>query len=183
MGQDARIRYTQMVIKQNFIELLKKQPLNRITVKKICELAGINRATFYKYYADPFDLLEKMEQEMIEELRQYVGKREQKGIQKALIMILEKIKSDSELYMAVASENGDDRFPARIFEICYQYVAMDIRRQFPQLSNTQQEWLYYYMAQGCSGILNCWIRGGMKEPAGSVAEFAEKLLRNSLENL
>ena len=33
MGLDARIRYTKMVIRDAFIGLLKKKPLNRITVK------------------------------------------------------------------------------------------------------------------------------------------------------
>ena len=33
MGQDARIRYTKMVIQTNFISLLKEKPLNKITVK------------------------------------------------------------------------------------------------------------------------------------------------------
>ena len=70
MGLDARVRYTKMVIKDAFISLLKEKPLNKITVKEICGLAEINRATFYKHYCDPFDLLEKMEQEILSNLRQ-----------------------------------------------------------------------------------------------------------------
>ena len=33
---DARKRYTQMVLKQSFLKLLKEKPVNRITVKEVC---------------------------------------------------------------------------------------------------------------------------------------------------
>ena len=70
MGLDARIRYTKMVIKDAFVALLKEKPLNKVTVKEICNLAEINRATFYKYYSDPYDLLNKMEQEIMLQLQE-----------------------------------------------------------------------------------------------------------------
>ena len=47
---DARKRYTQMVLKQSFLKLLKEKPVNRITVKEVCALAQLNRATFYAHY-------------------------------------------------------------------------------------------------------------------------------------
>ena len=49
---DARKRYTQMVLKQSFLELLKEKPVSRITVKEVCALAQLNRATFYAHYSD-----------------------------------------------------------------------------------------------------------------------------------
>ena len=36
---DARKRYTQMVLKQSFLTLLKEKPVNKITVKEVCALA------------------------------------------------------------------------------------------------------------------------------------------------
>ena len=68
MASDARVRYTKMVIKEQFAAILTTTPLNKVTVKEICERAEINRATFYRYYADPYDLLEKMEQEFLEDM-------------------------------------------------------------------------------------------------------------------
>ena len=58
---DARKRYTQMVLKQSFLKLLKEKPVNRITVKEVCALAQLNRATFYAHYEDIYDLMFKVE--------------------------------------------------------------------------------------------------------------------------
>ena len=44
--QDARVRYTKMVVKSSLLELMQTKPVAKITVTEICEKAGINRATF-----------------------------------------------------------------------------------------------------------------------------------------
>ena len=63
---DARKRYTQMVLKQSFLKLLKEKPVNKITVKEVCALAQLNRATFYAHYSDCFALMESIENELID---------------------------------------------------------------------------------------------------------------------
>lgn len=65
--QDARVRYTKMVIRNSLLELLRIKPIAKITVTEICERADINRATFYAHYSDPSDLLHSLEAEVIEE--------------------------------------------------------------------------------------------------------------------
>ena len=124
MGLDARVRYTKMVIKDAFISLLKEKPLNKITVKEICGLAEINRATFYKHYCDPFDLLEKMEQEILSNLRQ--GLKASPGSpREAFTFLLVNIRADGERYQTLFSENGDSKFPGRIFR-CTMSISQEI---------------------------------------------------------
>lgn len=182
MGLDARIRYTKMVIRDSLITLLKKKPLNKITVKEICELAEINRTTFYKYYNNPLDLLDKIEQKMISQLQNNL-KTSSNSFRNIFILIMKNIQADGEEYQALFSENGDNQFPRRIFSLYYEHAMKDISKNFPQLSPAQQEWLYYFMAQGCCGILERWVANGMKERAEDVADFADKLIVNATKQL
>ena len=64
MKMDARVRYTKMMLKQALLDLMQHKPVNKITVKEICERAELNRATFYAHYSDCFDLLESIEEEL-----------------------------------------------------------------------------------------------------------------------
>ncbi|MFA7674359.1 MAG: TetR family transcriptional regulator, partial [Clostridia bacterium] len=50
-NEDRRVRYTKMVLKESFINLLSKKGISNITIKQICEDADINRATFYTHYS------------------------------------------------------------------------------------------------------------------------------------
>ena len=62
---DIRIEKTEKAIKNTFLELRAKKPLEKITVKELCALACINKSTFYSHYEDIFALSELMEAETI----------------------------------------------------------------------------------------------------------------------
>lgn len=62
---DLRIERTKNSIKNAFIELRSKKPLEKITIKELSEIAFINRATFYTHYADIYDLSEQIEDEIL----------------------------------------------------------------------------------------------------------------------
>lgn len=62
---NSRSRETNKRIIQAAFELLiKKQSIAKVTVREVCELAGINRSTFYAHYVDMYDLFEKVEKTM-----------------------------------------------------------------------------------------------------------------------
>ena len=50
--------FTRKAIMKTFLHILKNKPLDRITVKDICEQCEINRNTFYYYFKDIYDVLE-----------------------------------------------------------------------------------------------------------------------------
>lgn len=182
MRTDARVRYTKMVIKDSFIELLKKKPLSKITVKEICELSEINRATFYKHFCDAYDLLDKLEQQFLDELEETIQQSMQTGFYDTITLILVSIKANAEMYQTLFSENGDPHFPGKIFSSCYKHISLDKNKHFLKLSPSKQTWLYYYIAQGCSGILHQWIENKMTEPIEEVAAFADKLIQNTVQS-
>jgi len=63
---------TQKNFQEAFWTLYTKQSIDKITVKDICNLAGYNRSTFYQYYADVNDILRKYENQLLDEIDQFV---------------------------------------------------------------------------------------------------------------
>lgn len=182
MSSDARVRYTKTAIKNSFVEILKKKPINKVTVKEICEKAEINRATFYKYYYDAYDLLDKLEKEFLTKLSENIKKSSLQNFKDTFYIIMDSLKSEFELYKALFSENGDKYFSNKILTFCYNNKLISLQKKYQKLSAIQQEWLYYYTAEGLIGIINRWISGGMSEPIDEVVSFADKLLNNFLKN-
>ena len=62
---DLRIEKTEKAIKNAFIELRAKKPLEKISVKELCAEACINKSTFYSHYADIYALSEAIERETV----------------------------------------------------------------------------------------------------------------------
>lgn len=183
MGIDARVRYTKKVIRDNLIELLKEKPLKKITVKELCARAEINRATFYKYNLDVYDLFDKIEAEFLDDLNERIGEAEESDFQKTLILILESIRDQSEVYLSLFSENGDPQFSEKILFDCYKHSALSMKSRFQSLNASELEWLYYFLAQGLSAVITQWINGGMKEDVEEVAAFARRLEESVTNNL
>ena len=172
---DARVRYTQVAIKKAFFELLNKKPLNKVTVTAICEKAEINRATFYKYYTDPFDLMKQVEVELTLELKKLIEQTEQDDLFDILKTVLIEMKKYYEIYMVLCSEHGDSQLVSQIFIRCYQSKLPLLEHRFKHLSDSQKEWLFYFLAQGISGVLERWTANGMKETPEEVAHFVTRL--------
>ena len=68
---------TAQLMDEALIALLKKKDFEFITVKEICEKAGVNRSTFYLHYENLGDLLA--------ETTEMINKRFQEGYKKTFI--------------------------------------------------------------------------------------------------
>lgn len=180
MASDARVRYTKMVIIQSFTKILKEKPINKITVKEICDLAELNRATFYKHYLDVYDLLDKIELQFLEDLMAVLRSRENTTAKDMLTFIMVNFKAEEETYKAICSPNGDPAFPAKIFEACHDISLSGSVLDGKKITAVQKEWAYRFIANGCNGILVHWIANDMREPISDVADFAEQLINNAL---
>lgn len=55
-----------------FLELLEKKDMEYITVKEICEAAGVNRSTFYLHYETIDDLLAESVQYMNQQFQEHM---------------------------------------------------------------------------------------------------------------
>ena len=55
-----------------FLELLEKKDFANITVKEICENAGVNRSTFYLHYETIVDLLDESSQYIINQFIEFM---------------------------------------------------------------------------------------------------------------
>mgnify|MGYP005799805211 FL=1 len=70
LHKDRRTRLTKSLIRRVFTDLLAEKPLQRSTVREVCQRAGVNRSTFYAHYTDLYDLLTRHEEEMLEDFQQ-----------------------------------------------------------------------------------------------------------------
>lgn len=173
---DRRVRYTKMVIKASFVKLLKQKPLSKITIKELCELADINRATFYAHYTDQYDLLSRIENDLVEGINQYLNSYNFKGELLESVEMLEKIfeyiKVNSELINLLLTSNGDIKFQEEIINIIGQqhFSNMNIIN-----SKDTAEYVFYFSVNGCMGIIKKWLKDDMIKSPKEMAELVLKM--------
>lgn len=66
--ENARLKTKHKIIKA-FWNLYREKSIDKITVKDITDACKIHRATFYLHFSDVYAVLEQMEEELLNELR------------------------------------------------------------------------------------------------------------------
>ena len=178
---DRRVKYTKMVLKESFINLLDKKDISQITIKEICEDADINRATFYAHYSDQYDLMQKIENELFENVSSYLSDFTQNDtdfhLTEMITKILEYIKENSKLCKLLLSERGDLNFQKRIMMLVYD-KNIKIPAGSGELSEQDAEYIYSFIITGCVGLIQKWLDDDMKKSALTMAELVVKLTQN-----
>ena len=68
---NKRKRDSQEKIEKTFLQLIQKKNITEISVSTICEIAKLNRSTFYANYIDVYDLVDKVKNRMAEEFAEF----------------------------------------------------------------------------------------------------------------
>ena len=183
--EDRRVRRTKKLLTQALTQLLQEKQINEITVKELTDLADMNRGTFYLYYKDMFDMLEKIEDGMFEALDAIVSPHEHDDVSQQtkpiLLDLFRFIEDNQEMCRVLLSPHGDMNFLHRLNEV----VREKCLKAWPNIRKEKGEadfdYHYSFVVFGCAGIIRAWVNRNCPESAEKMAEMAYgMILRGSL---
>ena len=185
LPSDHRTRVTKMLIRRAFTDLLRSKPIQSITIRELCERAGINRGTFYCHYTDIYDLLHQMEEEMLEDFNKALepllsARGESFHPVDISTEIFQCLKDNSDICAGTLGPYGDKAFAAKLINIGREKCVDSYRRYFTNASRKQLEYYYAFVSAGCIGLLEQWVAGGMEESAQELAKAAETLMMSGI---
>lgn len=173
---NRRTLYTNMVIKKSLIKLLQSKEIHKITVTDICKEADINRGTFYTYYNDPFDLLQKMEDEFFNKLIEHLNNNDQgQDNITALTEVFKMAEENKEFCKILINNLGDDRILKHIFYIANQEHINILRANISDNNKVFIDYLTRFAVNGAVGIIEEWIKNDFKEDPKELAELINNI--------
>ena len=112
---DRRILKTKRALRESLLYLLKEQPIQKISVSRLCEKSDINRSTFYTYYSSPMDLLESIEDEILNTLEEdMIQFEKENSISQLMNSIIFYISEHKQLVRLLFSDHGDPGFQNKL---------------------------------------------------------------------
>lgn len=176
---DRRVKYTTLLLRESLLKLMKIYPISKISVKMLCETADINRSTFYAHYTDQYDLLEKLEQEVVADLNEYINRHVMTDQSEQTVQILKQVleyaAKNADLFKVLLSENCDAAFQRDIMSLAQQKMIADVRND-QNLDHRISEYLQCFIISGGLKILEKWLHDDMVESPQQMAELTSKLL-------
>ncbi len=162
---DRRTAYTRMVIQQSLTKLLETKHLKEITVKELCELSNINRATFYRNYLDIYDVYEQMEAELTQNTFSSGNIRESR------YQLLEMIYDNQAFYREFFYSRLESPFIRKTIADMYEEM-----KTYLISKNKYDEKVfrisYQYNYYGAIGVITEWLTDGCPD---SPREFGDIL--------
>lgn len=169
------------------ITLLDKKDFSYITVKEICQVAEVNRSTFYLHYESTADLLE--------ETLEYIDKkfldcfptqemtivsRISEASPEELVLITEDylrpyltfIRDNRKIFMAAVNQKSIYGSAAK-YEKMNTYIFDPILERFG-VPREERSYMMAFYIQGIMGILTKWIQDGCKR---DIAEISQLVIR------
>ncbi|MBQ8781689.1 MAG: TetR/AcrR family transcriptional regulator [Oscillospiraceae bacterium] len=176
---DIRIRKTQRSIYNAFIELRSKKPLERITIKELCEKAQINKSTFYVYYSDIYDLSEQIENEIITSVIKSIGSHEKMISNPAEFseMLCTAYSAQLNLISTVFSGIRTEQLPRKI-ETAIKETLFEIHPEYR--NNTEINLKLSYSIYGGYYAFSMYSGGSEINVIKEIGSMSEKIFGNNL---
>jgi len=166
-----------------FLRLLEKKDISYITVKEICETAGVNRSTFYLHYSDIPGLLAEVENEMMEEMQRAIrehpidpGKDTVYYFIQDLFHVLDE---NRQIASALVGPHGDIGFVHKLEQLLEEKSRESLAALVPEKSG-EMKYFYSYCLNGCLGFVKTWLETGEKETPEYAAEMAYRMVVSSV---
>ena len=180
--RDRRVKYTVSVLKDALVLLLKDEHISKISVKGLCELADVNRSTFYAHFEDQYALLHYVEQEALENIKSYLERQDfvdkRPVSSQILARILEYVHENADLFKALLSENCEAGFQREIMSLS-QVVSLNLNKKYDA---RVQEYVSVYAMTGCVSLLQKWLHDGMPESTAEIAEYIMQMLYSGMSS-
>ena len=174
---NQRIVLTKTLLKNSLITLLQTQSIYRISIRELCETAGINRSTFYKYYGNQFDLLNEMEQDLLINIEEAL--RNEKGYDKNVLEnILVYLEGNIDFIRLLLNSNVDPEFPKSLMSMAP--IQRILKSQMTGLPEVEQDYYNRFLLFGCYEIVRTWINKEDRESPTWIAELMLKCISNSV---
>ena len=180
---------TSRSIMDAFWSLYRDKPIEKITVKAICEKAGCNRSTFYEYYTDSYSVLEDIEEELLD----YVRRKLTEELPASLANSFPEIRLDTETlaplsnmytekgeyFNILTGEKGDPYFQYKYKQTVKELLTQmldDPAKKFDLSASIVAE----FTASALIGAFNCWYPHRGEYPAEKYALLLVSLLTNGV---
>lgn len=177
--KDRRIRKTQKQLRAGLAKLMKQKCIMEITVKELVDEVDINRSTFYLHYTDIYDMLVRIEGELMDEIiavieshpNVVIGKDEYSYIED-IFKILEENK---DICVALLGEYGDLAFVHRMEKLIAEHSIRFFQSQHPEMAE-ELSFAYAFCLSGCVGLLKDWLNGEMLKTPQEMAAITGRMI-------
>ena len=175
-ANDQRYVRTEAAIREAFLRLLGEMPLEKVSVKHLCEKAGISRNAFYLHYENTTALYHALMGDFAGEVRaECVASFDRLAATGSVDMELPRAiiaaLAEREALLRTLLANDDGTLPARLAEEIEGIGIESAAETYERARDTTYGLFAAYMSWACIGMVVRWLRSTDEPLTGILAAF------------
>lgn len=172
---------TRQNLMDSFWELYCIKRIEKITVKEITTNAGYNRGTFYEYFTDVYDILERIEDSLLPDLSNHHPKNilAESDVMLHINHFVKIYQERSKYYVILLGDNGDPSFQGKIRNL--------LRSLLDELFSTNShvddfilDYTIEYTISAMIGVLNYGFKREKNPPIEKLIQLIYNLMYNGV---
>ncbi|MDR1330159.1 MAG: TetR/AcrR family transcriptional regulator [Oscillospiraceae bacterium] len=165
--ENQRVRLSKALLKEALLTLLRTKPIEKITIYDICDIAQINRSTFYRYYGSQYELLTAVENDLFAEIEKHLREREQPD-RDGLTKVAEFLEQERDKCRVLINSAPEKEFCSKLFAL--PTVVSMLKDYTPSIYTAKQEtYMRLFFCQGGYAIIREWLNSEDRESPGEIA--------------
>lgn len=153
MNNREKNTYVRTQLCSTLTEMLKEKKLEEISVKELCERAGVGRASFYRNYAKTEDILKDECDRLIQEWGRQFESSPSSSIHNVFASLFDHYYENGRFYQTLIRAGKGEYILDTIWKVCGPKEGMQDEEAYRQA----------YFAYGLYGWIAEWMKRGMKE--------------------
>jgi AcrR family transcriptional regulator len=178
---DRRIAKSKEAIKKAVIELMSEKSFDDITIQDIADRGNVNRGTIYLHYTDKYDLLDKMIEEHIENLRELCQSASEMTFQEGNYVWYEYFEHNYLFFSTMLASKGAPYFRSRFLDLVIEEFKAEVGTTEGKNQGLSEDVILQFFGSAVVGAVEWWFKNGMPLPARLMAEQTGALLDRNLE--
>ncbi|WP_195515357.1 TetR/AcrR family transcriptional regulator [Enterococcus dispar] len=185
---DLRVKRTNKMIIEAFIQLVEKNGFEQVTVQDIADEAMINRTTFYAHYKDKQDLYETIFDYALTAFTSVLNPTELvkgnrikvKQIERVMSQIYSNIYDNRKFYLIIMDGSANEILRKKIADVLNEQYA-DIFNRLKITENdieVPMDFIIEYMTSIFIGTLHWWLTTDSQMTPDHLAKLVIKLVGN-----
>ncbi|HFK1475205.1 TPA: TetR/AcrR family transcriptional regulator [Bacillus paranthracis] len=177
---DRRIIKSQNAIQSAFIEMLITDGFDEITVKNITEKANIGRKTFYLHYLDKYNLLDKIVDDHLDQLKEICYKKQNKEFIEGTIIWFEYFKEHKPFFAALFNSNSTLSFQKKLLIFIMGEIEKKLNTNTSINKNIDKHIILKFLGTAVMGILESYVLDEIDSDVAFVATQVGELMRRNI---
>ena len=198
MNRQEKNKLTQQRIMDAFVKLVSEKGFNNLTVSNITRTAKLSRGTFYIYYLDKYDVLEKIETYLLTNMEKLMQNNIDKTISWLDDVDNNKLSAELDTYSpyrsfiqsfdfldknrftlkTLLSKNGDSQFVYKLRHLIDEQIDSHYKNIFKDGNEViPSDYTHDLLISSLISIIGHWLQ---KDDPESPAEIAEILIRSRI---